>query len=119
MNHNNVVSLPVGASNLTAHARVRLASGLVVVAGASDVDVLGHVLQDTLAGGTADVALKFGSGMHYAIASAAIANGALIGKPPRARLLRAEQKVSRSVQPWPTETLSGSSTTAWLKELPN
>lgn len=80
MNHNNVVSLPVGASALTAHARVRLASGLLVVAGASDVDVLGHVLQDTLAGGTADVALKFGSGMHYAIASAAISNGALIGK---------------------------------------
>jgi hypothetical protein len=79
MNHNNVVSLPVGASDLTAHARVRLGSGLLVVAGASDTDCIGHVLQDTLAGGTGDVALKFGSGEHYAIASAAIANGALIG----------------------------------------
>jgi hypothetical protein len=75
MNHNNVISLPVGASALVAHQRVRLAAGLVVAAGASDKDCLGHVLQDTVAGGTADIAIKFASGMHYAIASAAINNG--------------------------------------------
>jgi hypothetical protein len=79
MNHNNVISLPVGATPLVAHQRVRLASGLVVPAGATDTDVIGHVLQDTLAGATADIALKFASGMHYAIASGAIANGALVG----------------------------------------
>jgi hypothetical protein len=79
MNHNNVISLPVGATALSAHMRVRLASGLVVPAGASDTDCIGHVLQDTVAGGTADIAIKHASGMHYAIASAAINNGALVG----------------------------------------
>jgi hypothetical protein len=79
MNHKNVISLPVGATALTAHMRVRLASGLVVPAGATDTDVIGHVLQDTVAGGTADIALKYANGMHYAIAAGAINNGALVG----------------------------------------
>jgi hypothetical protein len=57
--------------------RVKLTAGLVVPAGADDI-FIGHVLQDTLAGGTADVAYKFGSAFHYAIASGAIANGAQI-----------------------------------------
>lgn len=78
MNHNNVISLPVGATALVAHQRVRLAVGLVVPAVATDKDCIGHVLQDTVAGGTADVAIKYASGMHYAIASAAINNGDLV-----------------------------------------
>jgi hypothetical protein len=78
MNHNNVVSLPVGASALTAHQRVKLTSGLLVAAGADSI-FIGHVLQDVAAGGTADVAYKWGSAFHYAIASGAIANGAGIG----------------------------------------
>jgi hypothetical protein len=66
MNHNNIVSLPVGATALVAHMRVRLASGLVVPAGAADLDVIGHVLQDTPVGGTADIATRLASGEHYA-----------------------------------------------------
>lgn len=77
MNANQVVSLPVGATALVAHMRVDLVAGLVVAA--TDANFIGHVLQDTVAGGTADVALKHGYGFHYAIASAAIANGAGIG----------------------------------------
>jgi hypothetical protein len=87
MNHKTVISLPVGATALTAHQRVRLASGLVVPAGASDADVIGHVLQDTLAGDTADIALKYANGMHYAIASAAINNGALVGGAANGRIV--------------------------------
>lgn len=78
MNHNNVISLPVGATALVAHMRVRLAAGLVVPAAAADKDCLGHVLQDTVAGGTADIATKFASGMHYAIANTAVNNGDLV-----------------------------------------
>jgi hypothetical protein len=78
MNLNNVVSLPVGATALTAHMRVKLVAGLVVPAGADDI-FIGHVLQDTVAGGTADVAYKFACAFHYAIASGAINNGAGIG----------------------------------------
>lgn len=78
MNLNNVVSLPCGASALTAHQRVKLTSGLVVVAGADDI-FIGHVLQDVVANGVADVAYKFGSAFHYAIAAGAISNGAGIG----------------------------------------
>lgn len=80
MNHNNVISLPVGATALVAHMRVKLAAGLVVPAALLDAaEVIGHVLQDTVAGGTADIATKFASGMHYAIASGVINNGALVG----------------------------------------
>ena len=78
MNNNLVVSLPVGAGALTAHQRVKLVAGLVVAAGA-DAVFIGHVLQDTVAGGTADVCYKFGAAFHYAIAAGAIANGAGIG----------------------------------------
>lgn len=78
MNHNNVISLPVGATALTAHMRVKLTAGLVVPAAAADNDCIGHVLQDTVAGGTADIAIKFASGMHYAIASEAIDNGEVV-----------------------------------------
>jgi hypothetical protein len=55
-----------------------LTAGLVVPAGAADKTCIGHVLHDTVAGGTADVATKYASGMHYAIASAAINNGAAV-----------------------------------------
>jgi hypothetical protein len=80
MNHNNVISLPVGATALVAHQRVCLVAGLVVPASAANAAlVIGHVLQDTVAGGTADIATKFASGMHYAIASAAIDNGDSVG----------------------------------------
>lgn len=76
MNSNNVVSLPVGASAIPAHSRVKLVSGLLVVA--TDGTFIGHTLQDAPASGVADVATKHGYGFHYAIASAAIANGAAI-----------------------------------------
>ncbi len=79
MNHNNVISLPVGATALLAHQRVRLAAGLVVAAAAIETDVIGHVLHDTRAGDTADIALKHACGMHYAIAAGAINNGAMVG----------------------------------------
>lgn len=77
MNHNNVVSLPVGVTALVAHQRVNLVAGLVVPA--IDANFIGHVLQDTVAGATADIAIKYASGFHYAIASGAINNGAGIG----------------------------------------
>lgn len=78
MNSNNVISLTAGGSALTAHQRVKLTAGLVVAAGADDI-FIGHVLQDTPASGVADVAYKWGSAFHYAIAVGAIAAGAGIG----------------------------------------
>jgi hypothetical protein len=97
MNHNNVISLPVGATALVAHQRVRLAAGLVVPAGAADKDCLGHVLQDTLAGDTADIAIKHASGMHYAIASGAINNGDLVAAAAAGKIQAAAAGVGGDV----------------------
>lgn len=74
---NATVTYTVGASALTKHTRVKLASGLLVVAGAGE-PAIGTVLDNYASGDVAAVRLFSSGGTFHMVASAAITANALV-----------------------------------------
>ncbi|MCC6739185.1 MAG: hypothetical protein IT452_09070 [Planctomycetia bacterium] len=99
MNANNVISIKNGGTALSAFQRVKLGveSSAVVAQPADAADAsIGSVLQDTAAGGIADI-LRTSAGSHYAIAAGEIAAGAEVEAADGGRVATKAQGAAKGV----------------------